>query len=520
MLKKLSGLDAGFLYLETGRSFGHVSSLLLFDRPADPDFDLVAEYRSRAERALPVLEPLRRRLVEVPFGLDHPYWVLDPHFDLDYHVRHIAVPPPGGPDELCALVARIIGRPLDRNRPLWETYLIEGVDDGSGAADGFAVLTKVHHATIDGVGGAQMLMMLLDHPESEGEPPGLDADLLAAPLPAPDTVPGPAEMLGRAWWDLVSRPDLLVRAASRTMREVPRIIHTEQFDVSTRELRRRLPGPLGPALSRAIGADHPRRPAAGEADEHHDDGGMPRTRFNAHITANRSFTFRSVPFAAVRDLKRALGVTVNDTIMAACAGALRRYLEGHDDLPEQPLRAMVPVSIRTFTEDDPWTNRVSSIFVHLPTDIADPAERVAAVHAAMDDAKHRFELLPAELIIDLASAVPGALSVQAARLATNPRIADRSVLPSNVVISNVPGPREPLYLGPARLTHYIPVSTVIDGQGLNITVQSYDDVVDFGFVGCRELVPDIEDLADLHLAEIDTLRAAVDLAPISEGVFP
>jgi WS/DGAT/MGAT family acyltransferase len=204
--------------------------------------------------------------------------------------------------------------------------------------------------------------------------------------------------------------------------------------------------------------------------------------------------------------------------MAICSGALRTYLAGHDELPDDPLRAMVPVSIRTFEEDDPWTNRVSSIFVELPTDVADPVDRVATVHEAMEEAKHRFELLPAELIIDIASAVPGALSVQAARLATNPRIADRSPLPSNVVISNVPGPREPLYLGSARLTHYIPVSTVVDGQGLNITVQSYDDVLDFGFVACRELVPDLEHLADLHLAEIDVLAEAAGLTPTSHGV--
>ena len=388
--------------------------------------------------------------------------------------------------------------------------LIEGVDvDGDGAADGFAVLTKVHHATIDGVAGAQMLMMILDHPATAtDDDPGPDTW-------EPDEVPGPVEMVGRAWWDLVSRPDLVARAAVRTARELPRVVHTEQFADSTVELRRRLPGPIGSTFSRLIGAEHPSGPHA--PSEEHERPAVPRTSFNAHITANRRFAYRSVPFEAIRELKSALGVTVNDVVMSICAGALRTYLDDRGELPDEPLRAMVPVSIRTFEEDDPWTNRVSSIFVQLPTDIAEPTARVEAVHQAMNDAKHRFELLPADLIIDVASALPGGLAVQAARLATNPTIADRSPLPGNVVISNVPGPREPLYLGSARMTHYIPVSTVIDGQGLNITVQSYDDVLDIGLVACRELVPELEGLADLHVAELDRLRLAAGLPTLEEA---
>lgn len=459
-LTQLTGLDAAFLYLETGRSFGHVSSILLLDRPDDPDFDPYEEFRTRMRRAVVDFVPLRRRLVEVPFGLDHPYWADDPDFDLDFHVRHVAVPPPGGRAQLDALISRSIGRPLDRGKPLWEAYVIEGLEN-----DRFAIFSKMHHSTIDGVAGAMLTQQLFARGavDLDGEPP---------PIPAADPIPGAVEVLNKAMFDLARRP--------RRMLKWQRQLARELFRVGRWENRHELVGLLP---------------------------GVPHTPFNASITANRLFTWRSIPLHEVKAVKAALGCTVNDVVMAMCTGALRRYLLEHDALPDAPLSAMIPVSTRTGGESDPWTNRVSSIFVEIPTHLHDPVDRIAAVGAAMLDGKHRHDLLPAELILEAASLAPGLIAQQAARLAMNPRITNAGRTPANITISNVPGPREPLCLGDAPVRHYIPVSTVVDGQGLNITVQSYCDTLDVGLVSCRELMPDLERLAELHMEEFENLKA-------------
>jgi diacylglycerol O-acyltransferase / wax synthase len=460
VLTQLSGVDASFLYLETGRSFGHVNSILVFDRPEDPSFDPYTEYRSRMERAVVDFLPLRRRLVEVPFGLDHPYWAEDPEFDLDFHIRHVAVPSPGGRGALDSLVARLIGRPLDRSKPLWEAYVIEGLED-----DRFAVFTKMHHATIDGAAGAMLTQQLFSE--------GANVDVGDEPPTRPEAppLPSPTEVFGQAMFDLARRP--------RRMLKFQRRLATELFRVGrSAEDRRQLRGTLP---------------------------GVPRTPFNHSITPNRRFTWRSMSLSQVKAVKKALGCTVNDVVMAMCTGALREYLIEHDALPEDPLVAMIPVSIRTGEEEDPWTNRVSSIFAAIPTNEADPLERIKAIGQTMQESKQRFDLLPADLIVEVASLAPGRLALQAARIATNPRVAESSAQPANVTISNVPGPRDLLKLGDAPVRHFVPVSTVVDGQGLNITVQSYRDTLDLGLVSCRELVPDLDHLADLHIQEFEKL---------------
>jgi WS/DGAT/MGAT family acyltransferase len=210
--------------------------------------------------------------------------------------------------------------------------------------------------------------------------------------------------------------------------------------------------------------------------------------------------------ANIKQLKDATGGTVNDVVMAICAGALREYLLRHDALPAAPLRAMVPVSIRTGLEEDPWTNRVSSIVAELPTDCDDPVERVARCRAAMDVAKRQLDLVPATALTEATDATSPVIAGAAVRLMA--RLSDRVNLPVNVVISNVPGPREPLYFAGCKLDHYIPVSTISNGVGLNITVHSYEDRLDFGLVADRDLVPDLWDLVDLHVDEIARLFEA------------
>ena len=215
---------------------------------------------------------------------------------------------------------------------------------------------------------------------------------------------------------------------------------------------------------------------------------------------------RSASLETLKGLKTASGGTVNDVVMAICTGALRRYLIHHDALPDRPLRALVPVSFRTGEEDVPWTNMVSGIVAELPTTSEDPVARVAECHRAMEEAKRQFDLIPADTIAEGAQATSPLLATAATRLASRLRWADRAnLLPNNVVISNVPGPRSPMWLSGARMENYIPISIVTDGMGLNITVHSYLDRLDFGLIACRELVPDLWDLLDMHFQEMDEL---------------
>jgi len=496
-MKQLTGLDTSFLNLETATSFGHINSLSIYKRPADdPDFDPYEVFRSQVESKLGLLEPFRRRLVEVPLGLDRPYWISDPDFDLDFHVRHIGVPGEGNDQQVGDLVGRLIGRPMDRSRPLWEGYVIEGLASGD-----FAVLLKLHHSTIDGAAGAEMLGMLLD-PEVNDEHRQW----------TPEAEPGAAELLARTAFGLVKTPAKGVRLQVKLLNELGRVTRNQGITNVARTIERGIPGPAGDMVRKALGA--PERSEEQDRPPLLPRVGGPRTPFNASITAHRRFAYRSAPFAHIRAIKSELGATVNDVVMAVCAGGLRRYLESHDALPDENLIAMIPVSIRTGEETEKWSNRVSAIFADLPTTADDPVERVGLVHNAMVTAKGQHDLMPADMIADLSDLAPPALAVRAARLAARTRLADRTNPPANLVLSNVPGPRSPLHLGGAELLHYYPVSTVIDGQGLNITVQSYVDSLDFGLVSCRELVPDLWDLADLLIDEIYVLADTLGLKKI------
>jgi WS/DGAT/MGAT family acyltransferase len=488
-MKQLSGLDASFLYMETGAQFGHVSSLSVYQRPDDPAYEPLSSWRHQIERRLHLLEPLRRRLRNVPFNLDHPYWVDDPGFDLDFHVRHTAVAPPGDDEQIAELVARIIGRPLDRSRPLWESYVIEGLPD-----DRFAILTKVHHATIDGAAGAELLVLMLD-----GDPAG---DAVEPPEDewVPEPLPSDGEVLTRAAANLLRKPGRAVLLGTRTVRELGATARNPTVVAAANQVRDGLRGPLGALLN--IGRQRaPEGQSVGPLP-----GGAPSTPFNAAITPHRRFAYRSTSLTLVKDIKNALGATVNDVVMAACAGGLRTWLEKHDALPDQPLIAMVPVSIRTGEETEKWTNRVSSIFASLPTDEPDALQRVARVHDAMVGAKELHDAVPADALTDFAQFPPPAVFARAMRTAT--RLSTRFQMPVNVTISNVPGPREALYTAGAQLLHYYPVSTIVDGQGLNITVQSYLDTLDFGLVACRELIPDLWDMVDAIVEDIEGLAKA------------
>ncbi len=484
-MKQLSGLDAAFLYMETPNTYGHVNGLAIYERP-DGDFDPFQAAYERFDALLGRLEPMRRRLVEVPFQLDHPYWIDDPDFDLNFHVRHIGLAPPGGADQLAEQVARIVGRRMDRTRPLWEAYVIEGLADGR-----WAMLTKTHHATIDGASGVLLLNMLTDPAPDTPMPDHVDW--------VGEQVPSDRDLLERTMRNLAANPVKGMRLSLRMIRNLAEAAGVDSVSAVAAQARDALKSvALGGGIDTPEPVHRVRIPLSP----------APPTPFNRAVTPHRRFAMRSTALGNIKALKDATGCTVNDIVMAVCAGALREYLLRHDALPEAPLRAMVPVSIRTGDEEDPWTNRVGGIIADLPTNVADPIERLQRCHEAMQEAKLQMDVLPAEDIAELAQVAPPLAATAAMRLQSRLRLADRVNLPTNVVISNVPGPRHALYFAGAKMTNYIPVSTIADDMGLNITVHSYLDRLDFGLIADRELVPDLWDLVDLHIDEIAVLFEA------------
>jgi diacylglycerol O-acyltransferase len=470
-MQQLSGLDASFLAMESPTTTAHVASLVVFDPSTSPEpYDFERQKRLVAER-LHLVAPFTRKLVEVPFGLDKPYWIEDPAFDLDYHMRHVAVPSPGGREQLAELCAQIMARSLDRRKPLWEMWVIEGLEDGY-----IGQLTKIHHACIDGVSGSEILGALLD---ITPEPPPVPAP--ARPRPV-ERVPSQWAMLARGAAGVLRTPGSALRLARKAVPVLPKVA-----------------GNFVPAL-------RPRR----EPFLSRPPQGAPRTPFNGVITQHRRWAFSSLPLADVKAVRRLTDATVNDVVMAMCAGALRRWLIDHDALPDAPLLAMVPISVRTPEQQGTYGNRVSAMIATLPTNEPDPIHRLEIVRSEMRIAKEQHSAIPADLLQDVTQFTPPAVLGLAARAIGRTRIANRLSPPFNVTISNVPGPQFPLYFGGALMKGIWPLSPIVDGVGLNMTLMSYNGSLDFGLLACPELVPDVWALAEALCEELAELRKAAE----------
>jgi len=478
-MHQLTGLDGAFLAMETSAVFGHVGSVCIVD-PSTSAVPLnLAQLTELVGSRLPLVPPFRRRLAEVPFGLDQPYWIEDPDFDLEYHVRGIALPAPGTDAMLAEQAARLHARPLDRARPLWEMYLISGLSGGR-----MAVYTKVHHAAIDGVSGADIMGTLLD---TTPEP----REIEAPPKRVVDRMPSSIELLTRSALSLTFQPVRAARVSLELLRAAPALVRSPG--------RPHLPvidDLLDRARSRTATLERPHLRA-------------PRTPFNRPITPHRRFAFFDVPLADVKAIKNAAGVTVNDVVMALCAGALRRWLLERDALPEAPLVAGIPVSVRTEAEKGTGGNRVSAMLAALPTNQEDPLLRLQAVTEATKVAKEQHGALPADLLSDVTAFAMPALAGQAARLSARLRLVER-ISPFNLIVSNVPGPNIPLYYAGAQMLSYYPLSAIADGQGLNITVISYRDQMNFGLIACRELVPDLDVMAGYLQDEVRVLLKSLN----------
>jgi diacylglycerol O-acyltransferase / wax synthase len=472
-VQQLTGLDASFLALETPNTTGHVGGLSILDPGDAPEPLTLALLTEILAQRLPLVPVLRRKLLNVPLGLDQPYWIDDRDFDIEYHVRELALPQPGSDAQLNDQVSRLHARPLDRNRPLWEIYLISGLAGGRAA-----VYTKIHHAAIDGVSGAELLTVLFD--------------LTPAGRELPPVKP----------WRPASAPSWVELATRAAVRLAWRPVETVRL---TNELVKVLPT-LAPAMSTVVGGLLGLNRGDGEIIATA-PGRAPATPFNKPITPHRRFAFRSVDLGTVKEVKTAFGVSVNDVVMAMSAGALRRWLAGHAALPPQPLVAMIPVSVRDPASKGALGNKVSAMLVTLPTNVGGPAERLEIVHAATKIAKAQQAAIPQGLVDQISDFAVPALTARAARVVFATGLLHR-LPPFNVTVSNVPGPNVPAYLCGARLIAHYPLSVVTDGQGLNITLVGYLGQLHFGLTACRELVPDIDALAGYLVDELAVLAQA------------
>jgi diacylglycerol O-acyltransferase / wax synthase len=475
-MQQLTGLDAAFLALETKNTTGHVGGVTVLDLKGIPEPLTLARLTDVLGERLPEVPVLRRKLLNVPLGLDQPYWVDDPDFDIEYHIREIALPRPGSQAQLAEQIARLHARPLDRTRPLWEIYLITGL-----AKRRAAVYTKIHHSAIDGQSGTELLTVLLDLTPEGRVPPE------SAPF-QPGKPPPAAGLAALAAARLAWRPVQTFRVTNELIRVMPT---------------------LAPALSGFIGQ---------LLGLNRGDGGIitstpgraPATPFNRPVTQHRRVAFRSVDLDSVKAVKNAFGVSVNDVVMAMCAGALRRWLNDHDALPDVPLVAMIPVSIRDPASKGALGNKVSAMLATLPTNVLDPGKRLEIVHAATKLAKSQQAAIPQGLVDQISDFAPPALTARAARVVFATGLLHR-LPPFNLTISNVPGPNIPVYLCGAKMLAHYPVSVITDGQGLNITVIGYLGQLHFGLTCCRELMPDIDVLAGYLADELEVLLAAAGL---------
>jgi WS/DGAT/MGAT family acyltransferase len=492
-MRQLTSLDAQFLALETTRQSGHVAGLAILDDSTAPGGSIsCGDLQALLAERLPLLPPMRWRLAEVPLGLDYPYWIDDPDFDLEYHVRELGLARPGNDQQLAEQVARIASRPLDRSRPLWELYLIHGLESGH-----VAVLTKIHHAVIDGMSGAEIMGLLLDLAPEGRELP--DA-------PPHETQPEPTElqMLARGMAGLPMYP---WRALKAVPTAIPNIEETP-FGV--------LPG--APTLGKLAGAVSR---LAGLSERLPDRGNLvaPKTKFSERISPHRRFAFGQLPLADVKAMKNEYGVTVNDVVVSICAGAVRRWLLEHDDVIDQPLVAQIPVSVRRSEEIGTYGNKIMLMSAPLFTDIADPVERLRATHDSLSVMKERHRAMPAELLQDANHFIPPAVFSRAARLTF--RLSTSVGRPTwNLVISNVPGPQFPLYLAGAKLVANYPVSVITHGMGLNITVMSYMGSLDFGIVADRDQMPDLWNLMAWLEDELDALKPKAKKKPRARSASP
>lgn len=469
-MKQLGILDTAFINLEQTNTPQHVGGLGIYDPSSAPGGfvrfkQLIAGFERRLDR-----QPLfRTRLVQVPGGLDRPYWVKDANFDVEFHLRHIALPEPGDWRQLCIQVARLHSRPLDMARPLWEAYIIEGLDNIPNLPQGcFAIYTKMHHALVDGAGGTSFMTLIHDTSPAPGPQ---DSDEGAPRLV--DTDPSSAELLSRATVNAVRNTVGFARGTVRNANGMSRYL----MDIA----RNRVTAPEVTA---------------------------PRSILNGPVGPHRVFDAAEFPLDGFNLIKKTLECTLNDVAMGVIAGALRDYLKGRDALPEGALAAVVPLNMRTRRQADDENNQVGSVFASLHTDIEDPLQRLHAIAESTRAAKDSGEASPMVDVLRLAGAVSPVIARNIAGLWSRNNLSRMSPLNVSTVVSNVAGPNFALYCAGARLVDYYGLGVLTPGMGLFHLVYSYSGKVTLSVLADRDIMPDPGHYHDCLVRSYRTLYAA------------
>lgn len=467
-MKQLTGLDASFLYLETSNSPMHISGLYIYTQETAPGgkvrFKQIIDSIAARVAHIP---SLTRHLKTVPFGLDHPYWIDDGTFDPEFHIRHVALPEPGDWRQLCILISRIHARPLDRARPLWEIYVIEGLDNIEGYPKGcFALFSKMHHAAVDGASGMEITAAIHDLE------PDANVETKSSKRRA-EREPGNMRLIMQSQLNSIKQPLRFISVARNT---VP------GFAKAYMQLRR------------------------GDLER---VGKIPRTRFNGVVSPHRVFNAVSLDLNEIKAIKNSVeGATVNDVAVTIVGGALRRYLEEYSELPADSLVAMAPVNVRDTSEKGTGGNIVSTMSVKVRSDVANGRERLIAVNAATRNAKQMNNAVGAKSMTDYSQFIPSTLTAQAARLASRWRLVNQVTPIYNCVITNVPGPQVPLYVAGARMLSNFGTGPVADGVGLFHVISSYCGEFSISATSCREMMPDPGFYRECLLASFDELKAA------------
>jgi diacylglycerol O-acyltransferase len=463
-MQALSGLDSSFLYLEDAHQPMHVGSVLVFE--GSMNFE---SFRETMASRVHLVPRLKQRLAMVPFGIGKPYWVDDPAFNLDMHLQHVALPSPGSWKELRGLAARIFSVPLDRTRPLWEMTLVEGLDNIPQVPPGsVALINKVHHAAIDGVSGTDMMGMLLDmtkEPRTFSPPP----PRTVAP------VPNELQVLSHTARKIMGKPS-----------EIKRVVG---------EIRDAL---RAAAKVRDKGVDVPPVPMS-----------APHTSINHTITGQRIWNTALLELDRVKAIRKVTGCTLNDVVLAICAGALRRYLDEKGELPDKPLLGMIPVSTRGQDEQGKMGNKVSGMLLDLATDVADPIERLNVIKEHTQGGKAFEKSGATRAFVDLWDFIPFGLANRVLRLYSRFRISEMHNPIFNVVITNVPGPQVDMYMAGHKLLALMGMAPLVDGMGLLITVLSYNGVLSISPTSSPAVMPDLDVFTRNLRESANELEAAV-----------
>ena len=463
-MERTTAADASFWYMENPVVHMHVTGVMVMDPSTVAGGFSYEKFRAHVQSRLPRIPAFLHRMMEVPLGIDHPVMVDDPNFNFDDHMHHELLDDATS-DDLAEWVGRYASEPLDRDRPLWDMVLIEGLADGTAV-----MVSKVHHVLVDGTSGTDLLAQLVElTPEVETDYP---------PQAAPEgSIPGGPQLVAGAVVSRITDPFRSARALGRSLTSVARVVAGVVGG-----------GDEGPTMARPFDA--------------------PRTLFNHSITARRSVAFSKCSLDDLKLVKTTFGVTVNDVVLAACTQSLRAYLAKRGETFERPLVVSVPVSVKGKTTAGGSANQVSNMFVRLPVHLVDPVDQLRAVRVDTLDAKAVHGAIGADMIGDVTEVTPPAIFNLASRLYSSATLADRLAPIHNLVISNVPGPPFPLYIAGAQLVGMYPFGPLIEGSGLNISVLSNMGNMDIGVIACPDIAPDVEEVSDGIVDAIEVLRQA------------